>query len=974
MDGSPDSCGESGQYNQGRLMRLNSLFLGRAAAACALALAAATAFADTAAGASAKFDTIDLNYEKFQLDNGLTVIVHEDHKAPIVTVSVWYHIGSADEPPGRTGFAHLFEHLMFAGSENHRDVHAKPFEQVGTTDRNGNTGTDRTLYLETVPSTAVDMALWMESDRMGHLLGAIGQKELDTQRGVVQNEKRQGENQPFGRTWENIAANTFPANHPYHHTVIGSMKDLDAASLDDVKRWFDDHYGAANTTLVLAGDITPAQAKQKATKYFGDIPAGPAVARQQPWIVPLERDVRGEMIDRVAQTSLIRVWNVPQYGDAELPLLDLAALALGGGKASRLYERLVLKDKSADNVSVWVDANSPLGSQFNIQADVKQGADAAKVEAAIADEFAKFLKDGPGEDELDRARVQRHAQFARAMEKVGGFSGVGAVLAQGQLYRGDPVFYKTNFARLNTATPAGVTAAANKWLKKGSYTLTVKPGTPDASEDAAAQPGRAALDGAPKPVLPPAREYKTVKSDVDRSQGVPAVDTFPELNFPKLQRGKLKNGIEVVLAERHAVPLVKLNILFDSGYAADQGHKLGTAGFTAAMYAEGTKSLDALALARRRQELGANLAAGCDLDTCAIGLDALKSRLDASLALWGDMVRNPAFRSEDMSRVRGQRLANIAQEKNDATRLALRVLPPLIYGKGHAYAAPLTGSGTEASVAALNDVDLRAFARDWFRPDNARIVVAGDITLDEIIAKLDAAIGDWAAPKSPLPKKSLPSASVPARPRMYLMDRPGSQQSVIIAGIVSPSTLAPNTTEIDTVNNAFGGLFTSRLNMNLREEKHWAYGAFSFSQNALGQRPFLLYAPVQADKTADSMKEMLSEAQALVGTKPLTAAEIAKVKANDARALPANYETTQDVLLALQGVVVYRRADDWVQTAKQRIETQTDAAVQAAAKEVVRPGALTWVMVGDRKQIEKSIADLKIADVQILDADGKPAK
>ena len=266
------------------------------------------------------------------------------------------------------------------------------------------------------------------------------------------------------------------------------------------------------------------------------------------------------------------------------------------------------------------------------------------------------------------------------MEKVGGFSGVGAVLAQGQLYRGDPGFYKTHFARLDAATPAGVTAAANKWLKKGSYTLTVKPGTPDANEDEAAQPGRAALEGAPKPVLPPAREYKTVKSDVDRSRGVPAVDTFPDLNFPKLQRGRLRNGIEVVLAERHAVPLVKLNILFDSGYAADQGRKLGTAGFTAAMYAEGTKSLDALALARRRQELGANLAAGCDLDTCAIGLDALKSRLDASLALWGDMVRNPAFRSEDMNRVRGQRLANIAQEKNDATRLALRVLPPLICG------------------------------------------------------------------------------------------------------------------------------------------------------------------------------------------------------------------------------------------------------------------------------------------------------
>ncbi|MEP6938383.1 MAG: pitrilysin family protein [Rudaea sp.] len=938
--------------------------------ALACALAATHAFA---ASATAKIDTVDIKYDKFQLDNGLTVVVHEDHKAPIVAVSIWYHIGSADEPEGRTGFAHLFEHLMFSGSENHKEGFFKPFEPIGATDMNGTTEFDRTNYFETVPTTALDMTLWMESDRMGHLLGAIGQKELDTQRGVVQNEKRQGENQPYGRVEENVQVNAFPNNHPYHHDVIGSMKDLNAASLADVKQWFHDHYGAANTTLVLAGDITPAVARQKVQLYFGDIPAGPPVARQQPWIAPRNSSTRGEMIDQVAQERIVREWNVPQRGDAELSLLDLAATVLGGGKTSRLYERLVYKDKTADDASAYVDHNS-LASSFYVSVDVKKGVERAKVEAAIAQEWARFLKDGPTADELERARVQRHAGFVRATEKVGGFGGKAVYLASGQVYLNDPVFYKTEFARIDAATPASVLAAAQKWVARGDYTLVVKPGTPDPSKDEAEIAGLPAAAGAPKPVLPPAHGFATVKSDLDRSKGVPVVAAFPDLTFPNLQRGKLKNGIEVVLAERHDIPVVQLRILFDSGYAADQGRKVGTASFTASMLDEGTKSLDSLAIARKREELGANLGAGCDLDTCSLALNSLKSQLDSTLALWTDVLRNPAFRAEDISRLRGQWLAGIAQEKTDPTSLALRVLPPLLYGKGHAYAAPLTGSGTEASIKSLTDHDLRAFVADWFRPDNARIVVAGDTTLAEIIAKLDANIGDWLAPKTALPKKSLPIALAPTQPRVYLMDRAGSQQSVIIAGIVAPSTMAPNQLEIRTMNSAFGGLFTSRLNMNLREDKHWAYGAFSFMQNAVGQRPYMLYAPVQTDKTADSMKEILSEARGVVGEKPLSDAEIAKVKQSDVRALPGQFESSQSVLGALQSIVVYHRPDDYVQTLKTHIESQKDADVEAAAKEVVRPNGLTWVVVGDRKQIEKSIRELKIGNIEVLDADGNAVK
>jgi zinc protease len=931
------------------------------------------AYADTVP-AAVKIDTVDLTYEKFQLGNGLTVVVHEDHKAPVVNVAVWYHIGSADEPAGKTGFAHLFEHLMFSGSEHHQTGYFKPFEQVGATDQNGTTSNDRTNYFETVPTTALDMALWMESDRMGHLLGAIGQKELDTQRGVVQNEKRQDENQPYGRVDENIQANAFPANHPYHHDTIGSMADLNAASLADVKQWFNDHYGAANTTLVLAGDITQATAREKVEKYFGDIAAGPPVSRQQSWVYPRTTSTRGEMVDQVAQVRLYREWNVPQNGDADLQMLDLAAAVLGGGKTSRLYERLVYKDKIADEVSVGVEPFA-LASLFELQVDVKRNVNPAKVEAAVADEWEKFLKDGPTPDELERARIRAHAGFVRGVEKV---SHQARILAQGQVYRDDPTSYKADFARLDAATPASVLTAANQWVARGDYTLVVKPGTPDPAQDEAEAGGLGPATGAPKAVSPPAHEYKTVKSGIDRSAGVPLVAAFPDLDFPQLQHGKLKNGIEVVLAERHAIPVVQLKLLFDSGYAADQigarSRPLGTASFSAAMLDEGTQDLDSLQIARNEERIGANLGASCDLDTCSAGLDSLKSQLTPSLALFADVVRHPAFRADDIARIRGQWLAAIAQEKTDPTSLALRVLPPLVYGAGHAYAIPFTGSGTESSIKALSAADLQAFVRDFMRPDNARIVIAGDTTLAQIIPQLDAVFGDWKPGASALPKKNLATVKSPSRARVYLMDRAGSQQSVIIAGVAAPSTLAPNNLEISTMNQAFGGMFTSRLNMNLREDKHWAYGAFSFSGNAIGQRLFMMYAPVQTDKTAESAQEIVREARAVIDAKPLTDAEIAKVKFSDVRALPGQFEATGAVLGAVQSIVVYHRPDDYVQTRKHRVEAQTDAQVEAAAKQVIRPDALTWVVIGDLKQIEKPLRALKLGVVQVLDADGRPVQ
>ncbi|GAA5002696.1 insulinase family protein [Pseudoluteimonas lycopersici] len=933
----------------------------------ALAAALSGGIVSTPAFAASATAGIDIPYTQFTLPNGLRVIVHEDRKAPVVSVAIWYHVGSKDEPAGKTGFAHLFEHLMFNGSENHKGEYFEPFEKAGVSDINGNTWLDRTMYFETVPTTALDMALWMESDRMGHLLGAIDQATLDEQRGVVQNEKRQDENEPYGRMGEQELAEIYPANHPYHHDTIGSMADLNAASLEDVKNWFRNYYGAANTVLVLSGDIDAKTAKDKVAKYFGDIPAGPPVARQAEWVAPRTTSTRSQMEDVVSQTRILREWNIPARSERDFVLLDLAADVLGGGKTSRLYQRLVYQDKLVDSVSAGASPFE-LSGQFEITADVKQGADPAKVEAAIADEVSKFLAEGPTADELARVQAQDRASTIRGLERA---LGKASRLGESALYLGSPDAWKQQFEWQQQATSADVQAVAKKWLAQGDYTLTVVPTktAPKVEEVAGlpASPDRPAdIPGADT------SKFTVTRSDVDRSKGVPEVSSFPDLSFPKVERGHLKNGIEVVLAQRHTVPVVSMALQFDAGYASDAGAKLGTASFTNAMLDEGTTTLDSVEIAQRRERLGMNLATGCGLDSCTASASILKSNLAPSLALFADVVRNPAFRDADLERVRAQWIAGIAQEKTQPTGIALRTLPPLVYGAGHPYAIPFTGSGTEASISSLSAADLRAWQSAWLRPDNVRILVAGDTTLPEITAQLDKVFGDWKASDVAKGTKNIPVVAAQPSPRVFLIDKPGAQQSLILAGELAPPTTAPDNLQINTMNDAFGGQFTARLNMNLREDKHWAYGAYSFSQDALGQRPFMLYAPVQTDKTTESVAEVLKEAKDVIGARPLTAAEIAKVKQSNVRSLPGSYETAGAVLGALQSNALYGRPDDYVATLKQRTEAQTDDQIRAAATEVIHPEALTWVIVGDLAKIEAGIRGLDIGPVQVIDADGKP--
>ncbi|HEV7490531.1 MAG TPA: insulinase family protein, partial [Rhodanobacteraceae bacterium] len=575
------------------------------------------------------------------------------------------------------------------------------------------------------------------------------------------------------------------------------------------------------------------------------------------------------------------------------------------------------------------------------------------------------------DDELARVKFSTHASFIRHLERV---NGKASILAEGQVYRGDPAAYKEDLARVESATRESVLAAANKWIAKGDYTLTVTPAAAGAGEepkDEGETAGRAAIEGRPPAVAPPAATYQVTKSSVARDKGVPKVEAFPDLGFPKLERGRLKNGIEVILAERHTLPIVEMQLLFDAGYASDQGRGPGTSAFTMGMLDEGTTTLDSLEIARREERLGAQISAGSSLDTSSVSLSALSSQLKPSLALYADVARNPALHDEDIARIRGQWLARIAQEKTQPRGLALRTLPPLLYGDGHAYAIPFTGSGNEQAINALSAKDLRTYVGDWLRADSTKILVAGDTTLEAIVPQLDAVFGDWKAPSTARAKKNIASVVAPPKPRVYLVDKPGAQQSLILAGVLAPSTKAKNNLEIETMTSAFGGTFTSRLNMNLREDKHWAYGAFSFMTNALGQRPFMLYAPVQTDKTAESAAELLRESKEVIGPRPLTGEEIEKIKLDDVRSMPGHYQTVGAVLGAMNSIVVYDRPDDYVQTLKSHIEALTDPAVQAAANEIIKPDALTWVIVGDLKRIEKPVRALNIGDVKVLDAEGK---
>jgi len=881
---------------------------------------------------------IDIDYTEFTLDNGLRLIVHEDHKAPIVAVNLWYHVGSKNEKAGKTGFAHLFEHLMFNGSENYDDEYFKPFELVGATSMNGTTNFDRTNYFENVPNTALDMALWMESDRMGHLLGVITQEKLDEQRGVVQNEKRQGDNQPYGKVDYRILEGLFPVGHPYSWNIIGSMDDLDAAGLEDVHEWFKTYYGPNNVVVVVAGDVNPKDVLEKVEKYFGDIPPGPPIAKPRDWIVKLEHDKRETMQDRVPQARIYKVWGAPNFVSEDADLLQLADAVLTAGKNSRLYERLVYKDQTATSVSGSLFSGE-IGGYYELQATVQPGGDIEAVRQAIDEEMQRFLTEGLTKDELARVKAQLKSGFVRGVERIGGFGGKSDVLAQNAIYAGDPGFYATSLDRFEAATPKTIQAAANRWLSAGSYQLDVLP-------------------------FP---ELQATTEGADRS-ALPETNTFPTVKFTEFERSNLSNGLELIVANRATIPVVNLLMRIDAGFASDQFGEPGTSSLAMAMLDEGTGTRTALEISDELARLGAYFGAGSGIDASGVSISALKENLDDSLELFADVVLNPAFPEKELDRLRKARLAQIKQEKIQPIGIALRVLPALMYGRDHAYSLPLTGSGTEESVARITRDSLVNYHQTWFRPNNATVIVVGDTTMDEIKPKLERLFRRWQS--GDVPTKNIGNVDLPDEERVYIIDRPGAVQSIIFAANVAPPAGQGNEIAIETMNEIIGGSFTSRINMNLREDKHWAYGARSVLLSTKGQRPYIAYAPVQTDKTMESMAEIKRELLEYLGENPATDEELEKVKSNNTLSLPGRWETANAVLRDIGEIVTYDLPDNYWDTYADNVRNLSLDQIVESADAVIKPDNLLWVVVGDREEIEPRISELELGEIIHLDADG----
>ena len=886
--------------------------------------------------ASSLAELPEIKYESFKLDNGLTVIVHEDKKVPMVAVNVWYHVGSKNEKLGKTGFAHLFEHLMFNGTENYNNEYFEPFEKIGSTDQNGTTNSDRTNYFQNVPTNALDLALWMESDRMGHLLGVVDQEKLDEQRGVVQNEKRQGENQPYGKAFTRISESAFPKGHPYSWSTIGSMDDLDAASLEDVQDWFKTYYGPNNAVLALAGDIDLETAKLKAAKYFGDIPSGPPLIKPEKWIAKRSEEKREVMFDDVPQARIYKIWNVPERDTEAAAHFDLASSVLVGGKNSPLYKELVYEKQIATSVSSFY-YDREIAGMFFIVADVVAGVDPADVESAMDDVMATFIKRGPNPKLLKAEKTKILAGFIRGIQRIGGFGGKSDLLATCQTYTGDPGCYQKNAAYLDAVTPSKMKATFAEWIDDTPYVLTILP----------------------------TDKYTVGETDLDRSSGVPYPTQKVEFQFPKLQTATLSNGAKVVLAQRKGVPLVEMNFQFNFGYAQENNDELGYTNFMMGMLNEGTKKYSSLEFDEVLDSLGSNLGFGSGLDTSVASLSSLKANLSQTLDLAKEALINPTFPEKEIERIKKETLAGIIQEENRPASIAYRNIGKLLYGEEHPYGKPLTGSGISETISSITRANIMDVHSRAINSAHLTFAVAGDIEMKELVDLLESKFGDWSA-NSDSGLKTLTTVELPDNRTVYLIDKPNAQQSYIVAGQLLPPSATDEEIEIDYMNYAIGGSFTARLNMNLREDKSWSYGVRTRLGDAKGQRAMLVTAPVQTDKTSESMAEIVKEYADYLSTKPITQDELAKGKASKTLRLPGQFETLGALKGGVSGIVTYDRDLDYLDQLPALLDEPSLNQVQAKAQKYIKPNQWTWLIVGDLSKIEEPIRALNLGEVKVI--------
>ena len=877
-----------------------------------------------------------LKFEKYTLPNGMDVILHEDHSIPMVAVNVWYHVGSKNEKPGRTGFAHLFEHMMFQGSKHHDKEYFEPLQKVGGS-INGSTSEDRTNYWENVPSNQLELALWLEADRMGFLLPAMTQEKLDNQRDVVKNERRQGlENQPYAKAYDLIPALLYPKDHPYSWPVIGSMADLSAASLEDVSAFFQTYYAPNNASLCIAGDFQPAEAKKLVEKYFASIPAGPPVDRLQAWQPQLEGVRRAIMEDQVSLPRLFMVWHSPAWytpGDAEM---DILAGILTFGKTSRLYKALVYDQQIAQDVYA-AQFSQEIGSLFLIQATAREGHTLDELEKAIDAEMNRIFSSGVTEQELAQMQNTSEAQFVRSLALIGGFGGRADRLNEYNVLLGDPGKLQWDMDRYLKVSAASVQQQAKESLDLNR---------------------RAILH-----VIPQGR-LNAVESKVDRSVP-PGAAGESEFRPPAIQRAKLSNGLNVMLVEDHKLPLVHMNLVINSGWAADPRERPGAGSLTAELLDEGTKSRSAIEISQATQSIGATLGTSSSFDGSIVQLNVLKKHLDTGMAIVSDIVLNPTFPQEELERQRKNYLGRIQQEAKDPSVAARKTFLRILYGPDHPYGQPYTGSGTESSIQAIQRDDLVNFYKANYLPNNATVAIAGDLTMEEAKSKLENTFGTWKA--GAVKENKIPEPRGPEKTTIYIVDKPNAAQSVIYAGNLGIRRSDPDYMASQVLNRAFGGKFTSRINLNLRENKGYSYGSRSSFMDSRGVGAFWVTAPVQTQSTKESIVEIMKELNDVSTERPLTAGELSDAKDNIVKSFPQQFQTFPSIANMMGEIVVFGLPDDYWTKMIAEINAVTSEMATSAAKEHMKSDRLIVVVVGDRQTIEPRIRELNLGEVQILD-------
>ncbi|MGW8256713.1 MAG: M16 family metallopeptidase [Thermoguttaceae bacterium] len=903
-------------------------------------------------------------FEKYTLPNGLQVILHEDHSTPIVCVDLWYHVGSKNEQPGRTGFAHLFEHMMFQGSKHFDNDYFLPLQKAGGR-VNGSTSDDRTNYWEVVPSNFLELALWMESDRMAFLLPAMTQQRLDNQRSVVKNERRQSyENRPYGMVPEIILAALFPPGHPYSWITIGSMADIDAASREDVADFFRRYYNPSNASLCIAGDFDPAVAKKLVKKYFASIPAGPKVEKLNIPITELKESKRIKMTDRVGLARLYLNWlTVPVYApdDAELEIL---ADILAGGKASRLYRRMVRDMQIAQDVSA-AQRSMELGGIFTIMATARPGKKLSQLEKVIKEELQRIQNEPPTEAEVARAVAQRESTMVQSLEGVGEFGGRADQLNMYNVLAGDPGYITEDFQRCRKVKPEDVQRVAKKYLGANNVLLEVTPGAKTYIEPDPRIAAEAARKELAKNITKtPVEDYGRAVEDADRLS-LPAPKPEPRFNTPVINRAKLSNGMSLLVVENHEMPALSLRLVFPFGKADESPKKNGLAWLTAAVWDEGTEKRTSEQIAEELANIGATLNIRADSDDTTASLYTLKRNLPKALDIFGDVILHPTFANAELQRQRNIAIGRLAQIRNEPLALGLLAINQLIYGYDHPYGKP--SFGLESTLESITADDLRDYYHSHACPVRATLIVVGDITLPEAKAQLEKIFGDWKVDEET--KSTAEFAPPEPHPAaITLVDKPGAAQSVVGAVLITANRNTPDYFPLILMNSALGGQFASRLNMNLREDKGYTYGARSILDWCTRDKgDFIAYASVQNDVTAPTLQEILTELKDIAGPRPVEGNELDYNKKFMIRGFPAYFETSSALASHLKTLALYHLPDDYFENWVPSVQAVSSEDVLKVAKKYLLLENLAVIIVGDSSKIESSLRKLPLGkDMKVV--------